>query len=259
MTHVCSGCWDSKNKVIVLNTNTVYARGLTKTLDSCFSPEFSIKVALKGVEKNLKTRKRGGKSTGITVDNQVERWASSQNVPKPHPKFLKLKNELTSRGYTPLVSQLTLGCNALRLGTKIDLLCRNRTGGLVLFELKCGFEDYYDVQNQGFMLFPFQDLKQSFRNKHYIQLWISCWLFQHSSHKYSGEKLENAFILHIYSDDSNILKLDIDPIPPWIVSDTERLEACLMVLKRTRNETLKRRRQIIRNGARRSSYKRIKR
>ena len=229
-----------------------YGRGLTKTLSSCFYPEFSISVTLKDVKK--KPRKRG-MHIGNMVDKQLTDWVETGKVRHPDKRFLLLVQIITNMGWTPIKSQLALGCSTLRLGTRVDLICKTKSNKLVIVELKCGFDEYYDVGNQGNMSFPFQDVVATFRNKHYIQLWITCWLFKHSNHRWNKEDITSAYVLRLYNNEKDTLTFELNSLPNWMVADRTRLKKCLEVLKRTRHETSKKRTHNLANGSQRSRRK----
>jgi hypothetical protein len=252
---VCSGHWDEQRKVILLNDGHSFARGLTKTLDACFCPDFSIRVVLSQLKR--KKAKRSGKFIGNKVDRELDRWVKKKRLKNPHPYLLLIQNVLKQNEWTPIASQLDLACSALRLGTRIDLICENNEKELIIIELKCGFEDYYDVANQGNMLYPFTDVEISCRNKHYLQLWMTSWLFFHCQHSLSGRKVANAYVLRIFNES----QVELNPLPYWLVADGERLRECIKVLKRCKNDTKRNRMRILKNGSQRSvrRYKKMKR
>jgi hypothetical protein len=246
---ICRGTWNDYKKVIVLRDGHTWARGLTKTLSACFSPEFSISVVLKGV-KEIKKKKRG-KFTGNLVDNQISVWVNQNKILENRdPRFDMIFDVLNKKRWNPLVSQLDLACTRLRLGTRVDLVCENDEGEVILVEIKCGFDDYYDVNNgQGNMLAPFEDVTTTFRKKHFLQLWMTSWLFNHCVHAYNHMTFKTAYVLRIFENSKEELESELTELPVWLTADTERLEACLKILEGSKNTNKKKRNSEMANGA----------
>ena len=250
----CRATWDEGRKVIVLNDKHTFARGLTKTLSACFSPEFSIAVTLKGVA-DIKPKKRG-KYIGNSIDKQLTEWVEKVGVKPNAPsdaRLVRIISVLKEQKWTPVTSQLALGCSSLRLGTKLDLLCRDNTGSLILIEVKCGFDDYYDICNQGNFQYPFEDVAISFRNKHFLQLWVTRWLFTHSRHEYSGEPLNKySYVMRIFEKKHSEIDSELSVLPEWLCDN--KMTLCLRVLESTKNLTFRIRNRIMKNGSKRSRY-----
>jgi hypothetical protein len=249
----CCASWDPKRKVILLADGHTFARGLTKTIAATFSPQFSVSVTLQGVPK-IKNKKRG-KWMGNCIDYQLTEWVTTGKLPtNPNEKLVKIQATLAEHKWTPVSSQLTLGCSVLRLGTKIDLLCQTEDDEIVIIELKCGFDDYYDVSNQGNMEYPFEHIQTSFRSKHYLQLWLTQWLFQHCPHEFSDRKIAGSYILRIFENETSEVVSEVIPLPEWL-NDDELLDKCLAILQSTKHMTSKKRNRVLMNGSQRSRYK----
>lgn len=77
----------------------------------------------------------------------------------------------------PIASQLNVGHELLRVGTAVDLVCRDKHNTLVLVEIKCGFDSYYYHHTEHNMEPPFQDQDDSPHNQHQIQLALTMVLF----------------------------------------------------------------------------------
>ena len=249
----CCASWDEERKVIVLDDRHTFARGLTKTLSACFSPDFSIAVTLKGVTE-IKQKKRG-KYIGNSIDKQLTDWIERTGV-QPNasdPRLIRIMDVLKEQNWTPVTSQLALGCSSLRLGTKLDLLCRDSNGCLIIIEVKCGFDDYYDICNQGNFQYPFEDVAINFRHKHFLQLWVTRWLFTHSRHEYSEEPLNNSsYVLRIFENKHSEIDSELCVLPEWLCD--HKLTLCLRVLESTKNLNFRTRNRILKNGSKRSRY-----
>ncbi len=242
----CGAIYDVGKKVLVLDDGHTFARGLTKTLAACFSPSLNTEdcfAALGSIK-----RKKQGMQIGMQLDLVISHWVSDPNFEYDCPRFRMVQQILKDKEWTPVSTQVALGCNTLRVGTLVDLVCRDRDGATVLVELKCGFDDYYDVANEGVMNFPFQDLPLTFRNRHYVQLWITAWLFHHC---FPTTRIGTAVILHVFADPDNKISAQVTSLPTWLFVDTDRLKECLLVLRRTRHETKKKRMAQIRRAVKR--------
>lgn len=257
---MCTGCaapqWSEKDKVLVFEPGHTYARGLTKTLMAAFTPEFSATVALQGVI-HIKAKKRG-RHEGNRTDHHLDRWANQGDQPPPgqDPKFDYIRQVLQDQRWLPVASQCAVGCQHLRLATKVDLLVTDLQGRLRLVEIKCGFDDYFDVANQGYMNHPWQHVPASFRNKAFLQLLLTQYLFQHSQHRWRGQPYAGAYLLHVFeADDCGTLQHTLDPLPAWCFDPPEALPITLTLLEHNRTQTQHQRRRIVTNGFRRARYR----
>lgn len=258
---MCTGCpaptWSEEHKVLIFQPGNTYARGLTKTLVADFTPEFSATVALKGVP-HIKAKKHGRKE-GNRTDLHVNQWSSDGNLPPAgqDPKFDYICQVLRDQRWLPLAAQFAVGCSELRLATKIDLVVQDLLGRIRILEIKCGFDDYFDIENQGSMRHPWTHVPASFRNKAFLQLFLTQYLFQHSQHSLRDKPYAGAYLLHVYeADDQGTLKHTLDALPAWCGKDlsSETLEQCLEVLKQSRFQTKNDRKRTMTNGFRRARY-----
>ena len=243
----CVATYDTQKCVIVLGDGHTFARGLTKTLAACFSPTLSVDLALKGTS-HVK-QKKSGTQIGMQLDLAITHWVNDPGFTIMCPRFDEVKRAIEERGWTPVRAQVAVGCQTLRLGTMVDVVCLDDKGETVLVELKCGFDDYYDVETPGFMNYPFEDLPLTFRNRHYVQLLVTAWLY---SHAFPAERISCAVILHVYTDKDDCIRSAVSAVPPWLVVESARLHECLLVLKRTRHETKRVRMAQIRRGVNKS-------
>jgi len=258
---MCTGCpaptWSEEHNVLIFQPGNTYARGLTKTLIADFTPEFSATVALKGVSR-IKAKKHGRKEGNLT-DRHINQWASDGKLPPPgHDlKFDYIHQVLKDRRWLPLAAQFAVGCSELRLATKIDLIVQDLLGVIRILEIKCGFDDYFDIENQGSMRYPWTHVPASFRNKAFLQLFMTEYLFRHSQHPLRDKPYAGAYLLHVYeADDQGTLNHTLDPLPAWCGEDlsSETLAQCLEVLKQSRFQTKNDRKRTMTNGFRRARY-----
>jgi hypothetical protein len=70
---------------------------------------------------------------------------------------------------SPQYSQVTVGCTAARVATKLDVKCVNSSGDIVLIENKIGFANYYEIAC-GVLKAPYEGTPSTARNHHQLQL-----------------------------------------------------------------------------------------
>jgi len=85
---------------------------------------------------------------------------------------------LIENGLEPLESQYPVANAKARVGTAIDLVCRDPTGSYVILENKLGFEAYYNTHTQHKMCAPFQQLDDSPYNQHQLYLLLAISMFE---------------------------------------------------------------------------------
>lgn len=259
----CLGAiWNKSKKVIVILPCKKWARGLTKTLASCFYPNFSIKELFKHVKKVKK--KTHGRLLGNNLDKLITRWTISKNKTsivkfkknKSFPWFEKFVQELKEKNLSPVKSQLSLGCSEIRLGTNLDVLCKhNQSNELVLIEIKYGFDNYYDlfIPSQRYMLPPFDNVEATFRNKHLMQLYYTKWLYEDCN---AIDTVSKSFVVRLFGSSE-------DPSIEWValcddfINDSVHKEA-MVVLTNTMYETTKCRKKRLKKGSRKVYTKKRK-
>jgi hypothetical protein len=211
-------------------------------------------MALKGVTQ-VKPKKSGMRK-GHTLDRDLTQWVEHQTL-RDCPRLSAVVSHCKERGWTPLATQVPLGCTALRLGTLADLVVEDGSGKCVLLEIQSGFDDYVDVANQGTFEFPWQDLPVSFRHKHLLQLLATAWLFVHSRHPFSHKELVAAHVLRVYENTEGEIALDTTALPFWMFGNKLILQSFLSRLRASRNETLQHRKRKMTNGSRRALASRV--
>lgn len=93
---------------------------------------------------------QGGSERGKKVDQQLTKWHRLKSDPKTRQSTLDkfrvkadrytnmVLDALESKGWTILSTQVPVGNVDARLGTAVDIRCRDRDGRIILIELKCG-------------------------------------------------------------------------------------------------------------------------
>jgi hypothetical protein len=244
----CTATWCPSQRVLLLpgaaRPNT-FARGLTRALTATFAPHFSYARAIAGAPARKPAKH--GFAVGVQLDTELAAWVATEqhkplaNRAVPSARLRAVLALFTRRGWQPLAAQLPLGCHALRLGTMADVLVRDAAGQYVLLELKSGFDDYFDVANQGTLAYPFQHVPASFRNKHLLQLLCTAWLFSHCVHpfdfQHTGRVLQSAHIVRCYETTAGELCTTVVDLPLYLYGDATLLRECLRSLQRTRHTT----------------------
>lgn len=81
-------------------------------------------------------------------------------------------------GWQPIGSQVACGSMKAMTGTAVDLVCvDDRHGGIVLVELKCGFDRYLD-RYKSYMSPPFANITDSPRYQFQVQMLVTKLLFE---------------------------------------------------------------------------------
>jgi hypothetical protein len=255
----CHVSWDEKERVLTFPvpgaTRRLFARGLTKSLSAQFSPEFSISLVLKSL--NTIKKKKHGRFRGNLADQQLSTWANEGILPglNMDSRFDYIRNIIVEKEWIPVCAQLPVGCKELRLATKIDLLCRDAQGKIIIIELKCGFDDYFEVHNQGNMSYPLQHVPTSFRNKSILQLLLSTYFFFHTEHRFNRYTFGGSYLLHVYESPNGTLMHTLEPLPFWAFSSTDLIQQLLLLLKQSKNQNKRKRVQLMQNGSSRVRYR----
>lgn len=243
----CRAIWNDEKKVIILEKD-IYARGLTKTLQALFSPEFTFSLAI----SQHKKKKKHGRAQGNKIDKLLKEWANTGRKPKwTDPYFTCIEQALESKQWVPCSSQVVVACAELRLGTMIDLICRDLNGNIYLIELKCGFDDYWNSHDQGKFKPPFDDISISCRNRAFLQLLFTTYLYLHTQPK--NISFGGSHVLHVFEADEKI-QYEWNPLPYYFFADSSRLTKALQLLKANKNQNKRQRTKEIYNGAKRARY-----
>jgi hypothetical protein len=253
----CVTVWNEKEHVLMFEQKgdkfNPFARGLTKTLSAQFSPDFSISVAMKEITE--KKHKKRGRFYGNQTDRNIVLWVTDGLLPKYRDeRFDIIKKTLEVRKWIPIAAQIPVGCSHLRLATKIDFICQNEKKEIILIELKCGFDDYFNVHNQGFFQYPFQEVHISFRNKSFLQLLLTLFLFFHSKNDWNQKSFGGAYICHVFESSPDNFFSELISLPFWTFCCSEIMEQAILCLKQSKNQNKRKRSLLIQNGAKRARY-----
>lgn len=186
--------------------NTSYTTGLNVALQTAFYPHYSFKRADRGplhkpkgdVPKNMhKIPKRRGRFTDRIIYQMTkllqEEDISLKDILSDTPtkncdiralrKYCtdyvreQLVPYLIENKLTPIESQAKVYNLECRVGTCIDLVCRTASRKFAIFEIKTGFDTYYERHTGRKMNTPFQDVNDSPRWQHQLYLHFAVQMF----------------------------------------------------------------------------------
>lgn len=243
--------WNSEKRVLIF-PNGKYARGLTKTLLADFSPEFSARKAL----QSLDTRKikRNGRKIGCRMDELMEKYVTKGIHTPKDPKFCYITEVLKKNRWIPYKAQVPVGSEELRLATRVDLIVKDVFGTTILLEIKCGFDDYFTVANQGNMLYPYDTIPASCQNHAYLQLLFTEYMYLQSFEEPNGIQ---SYLLHVFENADNEIQHTLTTLPDWC-RNKEWFNTALGILKESRYTTSDDRKRALKNGQQRGRMKRNK-
>jgi len=142
---------------------------------------------------------------------------------KAHPFVGHLLNVLVHKLEDPLYpidAQVGVGCyRRLRLGTGVDLVCRDERGGVWIVEIKTGYAENYH-QYCSYLKAPFQEWNDSPYHQHQIQLLLTTVLYRHT---FPLSKVVGACVVRI--DDYMTYRYNLSP------EFVAKKDACLAVIE----------------------------
>lgn len=180
------------------------ARGVTQVLQACFYPHYRYRDAQKHNtraprSKTIVRAKRGSAlAQGKWLDRDVGALCTHLHksatanldllLKTPEDRFWRQRHPglrplcvwMQQHGWTPKKTQLCVGNPTLRLATRVDLVAEHKNGTLGIFELKYGFDDYYEESTGKNMLAPLYFCSDAPRWQHQLQLLLTKTLFQHT-------------------------------------------------------------------------------
>jgi len=151
-------------------------RGLTRALRDVFWPDYAYQESIYDATPRSKTKRSKGKNRGGGLKFAQRRGLSrgtkthrqlEDYVNMPMEEFLhqngKTLDVYTSKaivafrewGLVPLRAEVPVFDEATQVATSIDTLCMDKSGGLVLVEVKTGFDNYF-MRGSGPMQGPLQ-------------------------------------------------------------------------------------------------------
>lgn len=242
--------WEPSKKTLIFQPSGHFARGLTKTLAAEFMPHYSFRLAINSLP--VRKPKKRGQYLGSLADRQLSKWANTGKLPRGRrcKRFEVIRQALTEAELVPIYAQLPVGDEALRVATMVDLVCRDMEGRIVLVELKCGFDDYFHVPNQGHMLAPLQNVEASFRNKAWLQLWLTTEFYHHTAHQFHQYTYASSYLLHVYENNTGVLTYTLTELPAWVKA--LNLPAIKNHLQSSRHTNKRQRSRILANEQRKA-------
>lgn len=216
---------DDNWECYVWSATNLKLRGITKRLKKRFYP-----CVRKGwVVPKKKTQTGGPKLVkgikgGKLVHGQVELFVehakrgtlnhfTKEN--NPDPRLIKIVNEIIARKYQLLYSEYKVGSKELRLGTGVDILCMDEDGGIIVIEIKTGYESGYIGPSTQRMNAPFETLDRSSWAQHQLQLLATSQLFSMTT----GLKIAGSYVWVVNSKPRPV----IYPLHPGIINRGEEL------------------------------------
>lgn len=107
--------------------------------------------------------------------------------------------------WTPISTQVPVRHDTLRIGTMVDVLCKDKHNNYKLLELKTGFESYYDTSSGRKLSSPFDHKSDCPRNQHQLQLAATEHMYR-MTHK--DHRMSQSIILRFHSSGVEIVPLD---------------------------------------------------
>jgi hypothetical protein len=233
--------WSAIQKAITLQQDgkTSMGRGLVKTLQCLFYPNYK---PVRGVSlRKPSVAKREGRALDRFVNSLVTR----PHLPGKTDAERVLKDVLGQHGWTPVCAQLPVGDARMRLGTKIDLLCRGVDGkSLFLIEIKLGYAplgplSYWKIP-QGSMQHPYQDVENSAFHHHVLQAAWSLYLLKQTQTPWATA-ISMAYVLRIGGPPT--APYDLVEVPDSLI----RAEAITALMNSKNENRAKRSRSIARS------------
>lgn len=180
-------------------TGGVLYSGLTKKLHEVFYPNGGTesdksyrKMRSVGSTKSLFRGKKAGcgiygKDHGILVHKQIEDYINIQVMgyqvqsffekhEVPDPCFVRFVKTCDRKGWIPMVSELFIYDELMRIATAIDVVCLDTTDfSIVIIDIKNGYEsmEYAAVPTDKYFEAPLEFIKDCPLNRHALQLMVT--------------------------------------------------------------------------------------
>jgi hypothetical protein len=185
--------------------------GLLPWLKSRFYPRYRFD---KKWSKGLATgnKRRGARAVGRRLDLAMTRIVHRGFAGRTTAEAKLLADWLKDQGFTPEATQVHVKENGVF--TWIDLVCTDRNGKLVLFELKAGFRGYYEYSNGGRLSEPLAHLSDSMHNQHQLQLAYGAKMYQICFPERVVDLTQSAVLVVNESVVAYPLEHDLSKLPP---------------------------------------------
>lgn len=251
--------WSPEKRCLFVKGRT--ARGLTQVLQAGFYPHYRYRDAQRPT-KGSGARVRKGRTAALARGKWLDRdvGALCAQLKKTsgtdfaallendrhafwrqrHPGLRPLCVWLQQHGWTPRTTQLCVGHAAWRLATRVDLVAKHQNGGWGIFELKCGFDGYYEASTGKNMLEPLYFCPDAPKWQHQLQLLVTKRLFEHT---YPAARLYDTqgYVMRVGHDQ----RVQAVPLVEWNIRIVALVEAKLQA---TAQETRVQRKSRIRRA-----------
>lgn len=211
--------WNPRTRRFEARSNGQALRGVHTVLARCVAPGFDYAVARQRSQAapRMVTTGTRGVLAGLMLDHQASQLVRSWPLCPVGAElevrtFRRLCLELD---WQPVASQLLVGCQRLRLATRLDVLCRDRTGAYLVLELKVGYP-HWDM-GTGWMLAPFASRTNCQLNSAQVQLAIGLRLFQ-DRFPQLALATPPAYLIRLHRTQA-----DVYPVAPWATDGVRQL------------------------------------
>lgn len=163
---------------MVVFVHGVPMRGLCPTLMRTFYPFYSYKKCTKNrVRISGNKRKREATEWGKKTDASLDRIISGEEGLINY-EALMIKEHIEERGMRMVETQTKVWNIDARVGTELDLVCKDSDGKYVIYEIKSGFRGYYKATSGHTMCLPFNNMDDSVASHHQLQLAFGTDMFE---------------------------------------------------------------------------------
>lgn len=217
--------WDFRNKCFTINGRAV--SGVHPTIHSLFYPNYSFLQARARAQHNVPAGQRHryyGIRAGTSFDNTIEKSVALFVRTGTRPDHSRITGLLKGfwimcekKGWVPTASQVTVGCATLRVATRIDVVCKDTSGNVVLLEIKRGYS--YCAEASHMMNAPFTDRNNCPKNQFQLQLLLNRELYRRT---YQQRVIGGCYVCRFEEDQVNIY-----PLEAWAVSRVEPFLRCI--------------------------------
>lgn len=244
--------------------NGVPMVGLNPALHLAFYPHYAFSKATQGpcgvscaISDGLTAKARGRQVDDLTqllcrlVRNGTPLAALDANAEWTQRSTESYRTQivpyLLERKLTPIASQFQVAHAQTRVGTPIDMVCRDADGNAVIIEHKRGYEAYIDRHTGVPMKPPFYFLTDSARHQHLLYLAFAVDLFELQT----GRTVNRAECAVLRQTSAG---LDVYRLPAWSTKPAIMNTAWTMLAQRSAIKKPERSR-MIRNAKRRKTNK----
>lgn len=217
--------WDFKNKRFTINNKPV--AGVHPTLHSLFYPNYSwLQARVRAEQASPKTARHQyyGIKAGTQLDKAITKSIDEFHRTGRKPKLAKLSRTAAQfwklcdlKAWIPVASQVTVGCSTLRVATRIDAVCHDAQGHVILLEIKNGYS-YYNEGN-AMMKRVYTDHNNSPLNQHQLQLFLNQVLYKRT---FPTRVVAGSYVCRFEPG-----LVDLHPLAGWVVEKAPGFLSCI--------------------------------